>query len=71
MDLNMKGFSNMGVHRKIQFLEGVHEKAIYRGNCLKRGGGLGHFSDLKGGLAKKRGLGFLRGGEGLIPQCTL
>ena len=31
-------------------------------DCLKRGGGLGQFADLKGGLARKRGVVFLRGG---------
>ena len=36
------------------------------GNCLK--GGLRQFADLRGDLAKKRGLVLLRG---VIPQCTL
>ena len=42
-------------------------KNQYRGgNCLKRGGGLGQFADLKGGggLARKRGVVFLKGGRG-------
>ena len=43
----------MGVHRKIGFLGGVHEKPIYRGNCLKKRG-FGQFVDLRGSLAKKR-----------------
>ena len=37
----MKNFNIMGVHWKIQFLGGgggVHEKSLYRGNCLKRQG---------------------------------
>ena len=34
-----------------------------------RGGGGGEFADLRGGLARKRGVVFLRGG--LIPRCTL
>ena len=38
---------------------GVMKKTIYRGDCLKRG--LGQFADLKRGLAKKRGMMFLRG----------
>ena len=34
----MKNFNIFGVHEKIWFLEGVHEKSIYRGaDCLKRG----------------------------------
>ena len=39
----------------------VHDKPVYRGDCLK-GGGLGQFADLRGGLARKRGLVFLRRG---------
>ena len=40
---------------------GFPEKPIYRRVCLKRGG-LGEFSDLRGVLAKRRGVVFLRGG---------
>ena len=36
---------------------------------LPEKGGLGQFADLRGGLAQKEGVVFLRGG--LIPQCTL
>ena len=35
----MKNFHILGVHRKIQVLqggEGVHKKMLYRGDCLKR-----------------------------------
>ena len=39
------------------------EKPIYRGDCLKRG--FGQFTDLRG-LAKKRGMVFLRG----VPRCV-
>ena len=46
----------MGVHRKIQFLGWVHEKPIYRKGGLLKNGGLGQFADLKGDLAKKRGM---------------
>ena len=53
MGLRMKHFNIMGVHRKIGFLGGVHEKPIYRGNCLKKRG-FGQFVDLRGSLAKKR-----------------
>ena len=48
---------------------GVNEKPIFKGIALK--GGLRQFADLRGGgLARKRGLVFLRG-LGLIPQCTM
>ena len=47
----MKNFNIFGVHQKTQVLGGgVHEKPIYRGGCLKRGG-LGQFADLRGGGA--------------------
>ena len=42
----MKNFNIVGVHWKIRILEGVYEKPIYRGNCLKRG--FGQFADLRG-----------------------
>ena len=43
MGLRMKNFNIMGIHWKIQFLR-VHEKPIYRGNCIKKeGGGRGMF----------------------------
>ena len=58
----MKYFSIMGVHWKIQFLggRGVLEKAIYRGELPKKAWAACRF---KGGLAKKMGVVFLRGGE--------
>ena len=31
------------------------------GSCLKKGGGLGQFADLRGRLGKKEGVVFLRG----------
>ena len=34
----MKNFNILGVHGKIRVLRGVHEKPIYRGDCLKAGG---------------------------------
>ena len=34
-------------------------------------GGVGQFDDLRGGMASKRGMVFLRGRWELIPQCTL
>ena len=34
---------------------GFTKRPIYRGNCPKRGGGLGHFADLRESLARKRG----------------
>ena len=44
--------------------KGGHGKLIHRANYLKRGRDV----DSKGGLAKKRGMVFLRR---VIPQCTL
>ena len=38
----------------------IHEKLIYRGDCLKRGG-LGQHQVLRGDWQKKRGVVFLRG----------
>ena len=59
----MKNFNIVGVHWKIQILEGVYEKPIYRGNCLKRG--FGQFADLRGGGGfLKEGVVFSRGGGG-------
>ena len=51
----------MGVHGKIWFLGGVHKKPIYRRELPKKGG-LGQFVESKGGLDKKEGVVFLRGG---------
>ena len=61
MGLRMKNFSIMRVHWKIRNLGGVHEKPIYRGNCLKKG--LGQFAGLREGLAKKEGAGVFEGVE--------
>ena len=73
MGLRMKNFNIMGVHWKIQFLS-VGKKKQYIYICryredLPEKEGLGQFADLRGGLAEKEGVVFLRGG--LIPQCTL
>ena len=43
----MKTFNIMGVHQFVGV--GGHKKAIYRGNCIKRG-----LRQFEGGLAKKR-----------------
>ena len=60
MVLRMKKFYILRVHWKIRFLDGRSQKTkIYWG--LPKKGGLGHFADLKGGLGKKEGGGFLRG----------
>ena len=56
----MKNFNILGVHRKIQFLRGFHEKPISRGDCLK--GGAWTVCKFKGGLARKRGVVFFRRG---------
>ena len=42
------------------FRGGFHEEPIYRGGFPKKGG-LGQFTDLTGGMARKRGVVFLRG----------
>ena len=53
----MTNFNIMGVYWKIQFLgEGVHEKPIYRGYYLKRGG-LGSLQFSEGAVWWKRGGG--------------
>ena len=60
----MKNFNVLGVYGKIGVLEGGCSKNQYIGkDCLKRGGGLGQFADLRGGggLATKRRLVFFRG----------
>ena len=58
----MKHFNIMGVHKKIQFLGGrVHEKPIYRGDCLKKRR-LEQFAGLRRSLMKKRVVVFLSGG---------
>ena len=67
MGWRMKNFNILGVHRKIQVLGGGHKKPIYRGHCLKRGPW--KTCRFTGGLGKKEGVVFLKGG--LIPQCTL
>ena len=57
-----ENFNVFGVHGKIQVLEGGFSKNQYIwGDCLKRGGGLGQFADLRGGLGKKEGVVFLMG----------
>ena len=55
-----KKFENYGVHWKILFLGGFTRNQYIGGNCLKGGGGLGQFSDLRGSFPKKRGMVFLR-----------
>ena len=49
----MKNF-NIWSSRKNAICRGGYEKPIYRGNWLKRG--LGQFTDLRGGLARKSGV---------------
>ena len=45
MVLRMKIFNITGVHWKIRFLGAARKKEIYRGNCLKVGGGGGEGLD--------------------------
>ena len=62
MGLRMKDFNIFGVHWKIWFLGGVCKKPIE----------LWQFADLRWGLRKKEGGGFLRKGGGEADtQCTL
>ena len=56
----MKNFNILGVHRKIQVLGGGHKKPIYREHCLKRGPW--KTCRFTGGLGKKEGVVFLKGG---------
>ena len=59
-ELRMKNFNVLGAHWKIPLLGGEFMKDRHRGgDCLKRG--LGPFSNLKGGLARKRGWCFWAG----------
>ena len=58
----MKTFNIMGVHQFVGV--GGHKKAIYRGNCLKRG-----LRQFAGGLAKKRDQGVFVGGD--TPMHTM
>ena len=56
----MKNVSILGVHWKIQLLEGgAHEKSIKRGGLPKKGG-LGQFADLRAAW-QERGGGVLEG----------
>ena len=77
MGSRMKNFNIFGVHGKIQVLGGqgggVHEKPIYRGDCLKRDGWAWTVRIFKGGTWQEGGGGIFEGGlgGGLIPQCTL
>ena len=67
----MKNFNIFGVHQKTQVLGGgIHEKPIYRGSCLKRGGAwtVCKFKGGGGGLARIRGGGCFQGG---MTQCRL
>ena len=60
MVLRMKNFDIFGVHWKIQLLGKVHEKPIYRGDCLKKG--LGQFVNLRGWAWQEWGSGVFEGG---------
>ena len=60
MVLRMKNFNILVVHLKIQLLGGGLENPIYMGNCLKRGAWTVCWFKGGGGLARKRGVVFLR-----------
>ena len=72
MGLRMKNFNILGVHWKIRFLGGggLLKTNIEGGRvCLKRGGGVGQFAYLGGGVGwQERGGGVSEGGD---TQCTL
>ena len=62
----MKNFNIFGAHGKIRVLGGgVHEKPIYRGDCLKTVGGLDSLQIEESGVGKKEG-----GGGGDTPMHT-
>ena len=46
-------------------MRGVTKNQYNRGNCLKRGKGLGQFADLRGGGLAKKGGGVFEGREGV------
>ena len=51
-------------------MRGGHEKPICRGDCLKRGGGLGQFVDSRGAW-QERGGGVFEGGGVDTPMSTM
>ena len=67
MGLRMKNFNFVGVNWEIQFLRGVHEKPIYRGDLPKKGAWAVSWFNGVGGSQKKGG-GIFDSGEGLISQ---
>ena len=69
----MENFNIWGVHGKIRFLGGGHEKPIYREDRLKRGG-LEQFANKfkgGGGLARIKGMVFLKGGRVDTPMHNM
>ena len=58
----MKDFNSMGIHWKIWFLRGVHEKPIYRGELPKKGAWTVYRFKGGGGVEKKWEVVFLRVG---------
>ena len=71
MRWTMKNFTILGLHGKIRVLgRGVHEKPIYRGDCLKREGAWTVCRFKGGGAWQERGGGcFWQGVE--TPMRTL
>ena len=64
MVLRMKNVNVTGVHWKIRFLEGFHEKPIYRGELPQKGGrGAWTVCRFKRGLDKKEGGGVFEGDD--------
>ena len=60
MGLRMKNFSIMGVTKNPILKGGVTKNQYIGGIALK--GGLGQCADLRGGVAKKEGVVFSKGG---------
>ena len=59
MGLRIKNFNIIGIHKKVRFLWGILKNQYIGG--LPKKWGFGEFADLRGSLAIKKGMVFLRG----------
>ena len=64
----MKNFNIFGIYGVLGGK--VHKKPIYRGDCLKRGGGLGEIA-LRGGGCQEREGGVFEGGDSPMHTMNL